>query len=128
MTPVQQQLESLRSRFPGAELAPAPGCFGVIVVPDVRLPPGWSQPTTTVRFVVPAGYPLAALDCFWTSPELRLASGAVPQNAQVQNPAPALPGGGPHLWFSWHVQSWNPGRDTLLTYVRVIQDRFKELR
>lgn len=127
MTPVQQQFEALRSRFPSAELLPAPNTVGVVVITDVRLPSGWSHPSTTVKFVVPAGYPLAALDCFWATAELRLASGALPQNAQVQVP-PALPASGPHLWFSWHVQTWNPGRDTLLTYFRVVQDRFKELR
>lgn len=128
MTPVEQQLEALRSRFTGAELVPAPSVVGVIVIPGVKLPAGWNQPATNVKFIVPAGFPLAALDCFWTSPDLRLLSGALPQNAQIQDPPPTIPGGGPHLWFSWHVASWNPGRDTLLTYMRVIQDRFRELR
>lgn len=127
MTPVEQQLAALRSRAPTAELASAPGAIGVVVIQDVKLPPGWNQPTTTVKFVVPAGYPLAALDCFWTAANLRLASGAMPQASQVQSP-PVLPGGEPHLWFSWHVQSWNPGRDTLLTYFRVVLGRFKEVR
>lgn len=128
VTPVEQQLEALRVRHPGAEIVPAPGATGVVVVPNVKLPAGWNCATTTVRFVLPAGFPLAALDCFWVSPDLRLASGAVPQNAQVQNPPPQIPGVGPLLWFSWHVQSWNPGRDTMLTYMRVIQDRLKVLR
>lgn len=127
MTPVEQQMEQLRSRYPSASLEPAPGIVGVVVISDFKLPPGWNQASTTVKFMAPAGYPLSALDCFWAPPELRLATGAVPQNAQVQNPS-QLPGGAPHLWFSWHVPSWMPGRDTFLTYARVIFDRFKEPR
>jgi hypothetical protein len=128
MTPIEEQLGQLRSRFPKADLVPAPGSLGVVIIPEFKIPPGWNQTTTTVKFVVPTGYPLSALDCFWASPDLRLASGNVPQSAQIQSPAPALPDGAPHLWFSWHVPAWTPGRDTLLTYARVIYDRFKELR
>lgn len=128
MTPLEQQMEALGSRFPGARLEPLPGNLGLVVVPDVKLPSGWNTATTTVKFLVPAGFPLAALDCFWTSPDLRLATGALPQSAQVQDPPAGIPGAGAHLWFSWHVQAWSPGRDTLLTYMRVVQSRFQELR
>ena len=32
------------------------------------------------------------------------------------------------LWFSWHVGQWSPNRDSLLTYERVIRNRFREPR
>jgi len=28
------------------------------------------------------------------------------------------------MWWSWHLQAWNPNRDDLYTYMRVIERRF----
>jgi hypothetical protein len=29
------------------------------------------------------------------------------------------------LWFSWHTSHWNPNRDSLLTFLGVIEERFR---
>lgn len=118
---LEEQLRSLTSVFPGASLLPADGGASLIVVPNVALPSGWSQPSTTVYFLAPAGFPMARPDCFWADASLRLASGGIPQNGGIS----PIPGRGePLLWFSWHLQSWNPVADSLLTFLRVIQNRF----
>jgi hypothetical protein len=65
------------------------------------------------------------LDCFWTDADLRLASGANPMNTGG-NPIPHI--GVPHLWFSWHVGTWNPNNDSLLTYFYVIRRRLSDPR
>lgn len=125
MTPVEQQFECLKVQFGTASIQSLPNGTFLVTIPDVALPAGWNNASTMVKFVVPVGYPLAKPDCFWVDASLRLANGASPQNTGP-NPIPGSPG--PQLWFSWHVGPWSPSRDTLLTYVRVIQNRFKELR
>lgn len=121
---VDQQLLALRERFCRVELLGLPSGAQMVTVSDVPLPAGWSAPFTTIRFLVPAGYPFAALDCFWADNDLRLAGGAVPQNAGFANPIPET---GHHgLWFSWHLAGpWDPNRDTLSTWTNVIADRLR---
>jgi hypothetical protein len=114
------QLESLVTAFPGSELQSLPDGLSLVRVPDLPLPAGWNQSKTTVWFVVPVGFPTANPDCFFADVSLRLASGAMPGASGMQT-IPHL--GGQHMWFSWHVTGWNAGRDTLLTFVRVIRDR-----
>jgi hypothetical protein len=102
----------------------------LITVPDVDIGPGWSQQSVLVLFVAPPGYPGAQPDCFWVEPTgLRLADGNTPQNT---NDANQIPGdvltGRQTTWFSWHLQSWNPNGDSLVTYFNVIMKRLKPAR
>src|SRR5438128_9193102 len=75
----------------------------VVTIDNVAIPMGWSASATNVSFLVPVGYPAAQPDCFWSSADLRLATGAMPANAAVQT-VPLL--GRPGLWFSWHLSRW----------------------
>ena len=97
----------------------------LVTVPNVVLPAGWTPNTVTVRVIAPVGFPTAKPDCFWTDFNLRLDGGRMPQNSG-QSPLPNGPN--PLLWFSWHLQKWDPNTDSLLTYLRVIENRFLELR
>ena len=126
MTPLEQQFEALKAEYRPAEMQMLPAGGAVITVPDYLLPPGWSHPRTTVTFVAPVGYPLAKPDCFWALPDLRLQNGSMPQATNHQPVAGT--NGTPQLWFSWHVGPWNPNRDSLLTYLRVIERRLREPR
>ena|SRR5437762_313248 len=126
MTPLQQQFEALRAEFPAAIMEPLPSGAALISIPDFPLPPGWSQPRTTVRFLAPVGYPMAKPDSFWASPELRLQNGAMPQ-ATNQSAIPEA-NGSPQLMYSWHLGQWNPNRDGLLTYLRVIEQRLRQVQ
>lgn len=124
--PVNVQLEQLRQRFSEADVRPGASDTMLVTVPNVRLPEGWSKPSTTVHFVIPSGYPYAHLDCFWADADLKLANGAVPQNTG-QVPLPGVPE--LLLWFSWHLTTpWDPNRDTLTTWMNVILNRMKEIR
>jgi hypothetical protein len=125
MTPIEKQFRELAEKKAGATCVPLPDGSHVVVVPNIPLPPGWNANTTTVAFVAPVGFPASRPDCFWTDPNLRLASGINPQNTG-SNP---LPGSNQaHLWFSWHVQKWSPNSDSLSTYLHVIESRFGEPR
>jgi hypothetical protein len=122
-SPLELQFEALQHRFPGATLRSA-GESTVISIPDVRIPAGWSSERASIHFLIPAGYPHANPDCFSTDAALRLADGAMPASAGLQD----FPIVGQALWFSWHLQRpWKPGRDTLLTWVGVCLRRFEAL-
>ena len=120
MTPFEEQFEVLRSSEPNVSYQKFPDGSYLVVVSGVSLPDGWSKKMTDVKFLVPVGYPFAKLDCFWTDSDLRLSNGNPPMNTG-SNPIPHL--GTPHLWFSWHVGTWNPNVDNLLTYLHVIERR-----
>jgi hypothetical protein len=121
---LERQLSELGERFGAVESRPLPGGTILVTVPGVPLPPGWSAERTAVRFLVPAGYPFAALDCFWADNSLRLAGGGLPRSSGADNVVPDTAEAG--LWFSWHLTSpWDPNRDTLSTWMNVILTRLR---
>lgn len=122
---LDRQLGELGERFRAVEPRRLPSGTTLVTVPLVPLPSGWSAATTSVRFLVPASYPFAALDCFWADDGLRLASGAVPQNAAAANVIPETDEAG--LWFSWHLTSpWDANRDTVSSWMNTILDRLRQ--
>jgi len=126
MTPIEQQFEILRSSTAQPTLARLPDGSHLITIPAYELPDGWSKSRVDLKFIAPVGYPLARPDCFWADADLRLANGSLPMNTAPNPPLPYSPGS--HLWFSWHVASWNPNNDNLLTYVYVIKRRLHDPR
>ena len=125
MTPVERQFEMVKAAYLGAALTHNPDGSYTILIPGVKLPEGWNCPTTDVIFLLPVGYPAGKPDCFWTSANLRLKNNNPPQNTG-NNP---IPHGQPGLlWFSWHDANWSPLSDSILTYVHVIENRFRDPR
>ncbi len=125
MTPFEQHLTALRESVgEGVATTQLPSGARLIEIRGHVLPPGfWSVPTVTILFVAPPAYPLAQPDCFWVEPVgLRLANGNTPQATNDANAIPEVPARR-CTWFSWHVQSWNPNRDSLLTYFKVVLQR-----
>jgi hypothetical protein len=115
-------LDQQRQDWPGAVATRLASGATLIIVPEISLPSGWSVPKTNVRFIAPNGYPFASPDCFWADPALRLLNLALPQSSAV-NAIPETPETG--LWFSWHAQAWNPSRDSLRTYLKVVMNRLR---
>lgn len=126
----QRQFERLKARYPDAMLQELPSGAALLTIPNFPVPAGWSASVTTVRFIVPAGYPGPFPDCFWCESGMLLASGAQPQSSQDPNAIPETNLQG--RWFSWHVldaqKNWNPNRDDLLTYAGIISGRFAQAR
>lgn len=128
MTRIEEDLEKLRKRF-GADLVvqALPSGAQLIEVHNYKLAPGWSQQVVTVIFVAPPAFPAAQPDCFWVEPgQLRLESGATPQNTNDSNPIPEV--GQRGTWFSWHLQDWNPNLHSLVNYFTVIEHRLNPPR
>lgn len=118
--PLDAQLERLQQAYPGSTARTLSDGMVLVTVPSIRLPGGWNQSHTAISFLVPVGYPMAKPDCFYADAGLRLANGNLPMNAAPQQV--------PHtsetrIWFSWHLATWHPTRDSLQTYVGVIRDR-----
>jgi hypothetical protein len=117
-----QQLGELQQRYPGARLDAVPE-GRVLIVPNVPGGRAWSMPIVTLRIMVPVGYPHVGLDCFYTEPDLRLASGAEPASSSIQSVF-----GGQYRWFSWHATQWDPQSGTLDRFVRLCERRLWETR
>jgi len=124
---IEQQVEALLERFAEVETLRLPSGTLMVSVLNFPLPAGWSGPLTTIRFLIPASYPFAALDCFWADDSLRLATGALPQNSAPGQQIPETS----HccLWFSWHLTgAWDPNRDSLSSWMNVIADRLRRVQ
>jgi hypothetical protein len=119
---IQAQFDALQKEHPEARMEQGSGGM-IISIPNMTLEPAgkWNKPTTTVRILAPPAFPQAKPDCFWVDQDVRLASGGLPQNAQPNSQL-----GSNLLWFSWHVQKWNPNVDTLQTYLRVVLNRLRQ--
>ena len=125
---IKRQLDVLRGEFPKAEAIDRSDGTALVVIPEFPLPTGWSARTTTIRFLAPVQYPIAQPDCFWADRELLLEGHRTPQStniSEVPGPLCSHPSG-PYLWFSWHVQGWDPNRSSLKSYARVISNRFDQ--
>lgn len=121
MGPLELHLQRLRDKGIGVATQPVAGTGTIISVPQVPLHAGWNKTQTDIHFFAPEGYPFARPDCFWADEDLRLASGAMPQNANTGTPMAGLGKGA--LWFSWHLQTWNASRDDLNTWLAVVKQR-----
>lgn len=132
----EQQFDELRKhileKHPGSEIqmTPISGGARMIKITQVALPPGWNRQRADIVFVAPPGYPAAAPDCFWIEPSgFRLEGGGTPQNTNDSNPIPGdTIGGRTTTWFSWHVQGWNPNRNSLRGFFQLILNRLNPAR
>lgn len=104
------------------ESIPQPGGWTFLVIPEFRLPNGYSHQSTQLLVKLPPGFPDAAPDMFWVSPQIRTKVGSVPQGTSFES----LLG---QQWqrFSWHLTpgSWRPGISTLRDFMRCIRARFE---
>src|SRR4051812_30181217 len=95
---LQEHADALKRLYPGSDVTPLSDGRAWVFVPKIDLPEGWSKESTPVYFLTPVGYPLAQPDCFYAEETLRLRSGGMPTNANMQ-PSPA--DSRQLLWFSW---------------------------
>ena len=109
--------------------AELPSGGALIQIADIEVE-GWNRSTTNILFLVPPGYPSGAPDCFWVEPKgFRLKNGGTPINSNDGNPIPGdINPERTTTWFSWHLESWNPNRDSLVTFFNVILSRLKPAR
>ena len=123
------QFDQVVERWPDAWLDAA---NSVLVVPDLPLIDGWNKSSTTVRFVVPEGYPFVCPRHFYADGDLMLAGNGCPQVSRLTGPRywANCPGCGAAVFchFLWTPWMWSINHDTLLTYINVIKCRLRILR
>lgn len=79
----------------------------------------YNKQAVTLLLRLPLSYPNGRPDMFWVDEDFVLKDSKVPKSAdQIE------------CWlgrrwrrFSWHLSSWNPGADNLLTYLEFVNTR-----
>jgi hypothetical protein len=88
-----------------------------LVIRDYPFPAAYNPRITNLLVQLPAGFPNAALDMFWTSPHVQLSSGGRPvatDHRAVQHDG--------NEWQRWsrHIQ-WRAGVDDLRSFLAAIR-------
>jgi hypothetical protein len=91
-----------------------------LVFKDYPIPSGYNLSAADLLIRIPLSYPDAGPDMFWTSPALRLASNAAPQNADLLE----MYMGQQWRRFSWHTV-WKPTVDNLHGYLHFVRQRLE---
>ena len=82
----------------------------------------WEIDKTDVLIITYPAYPNPKIDMFWVEPHLKLKNGKIPKAASVIEKKLG------RSWqrFSWHLQSWNPGKDNLITFLNDVNERLSK--
>jgi hypothetical protein len=93
-----------------------------IVIHNYQLARSFNKVMTDLLIMLPLSYPSGKPDMFWIDSDVLLSGGAIPQSAdQIET----------HLnrqWrrFSWHLATWNPSTDNLITYIEFVNARLSK--
>jgi E2/UBC family protein E len=124
---IRAHFERLLARHSNATLTALPSGASLVAVPGLLIPAGWTASQVILRFLAPNGYPVAAPDCFWVEPVVKLANGKLPKNSQDNNPIRETSFKG--HWFSWHAVpgAWSANNHDLLSWLGTCLDRLGHL-
>lgn len=88
-----------------------------VIIDGYSLPEAYTPTECRMLLRLPAGYPNAMPDMFWTQPTIRLANGSMPHRADVPENYIG------QSWQRWsrHFEGWRPGVDSLRTYMATIR-------
>jgi hypothetical protein len=115
----EQDREFLEEKYPTYDVLEHEAEL-LVVLPAYDFPAAYNPRTADLMIVVPAGYPNAPLDMFWTFPNVMLANGSWPQNcashATYANKS----------WQRWSrhffdTTPWRIGVDNLRTFTATIR-------
>ena len=88
-----------------------------VAIQHFSLPAAYLPRTVTLLIILPAGYPNANLDMFYTSPNVSLARGGVPVNCSAINHV-----GVPWQQWSRHfATAWRQGTDDLRSFLASVR-------
>jgi len=95
-----------------------------IIFKDFPIPSNiWNPDKVDLLVIAHYTYPNAKMDMFWVDPPIALKNGL-----QAQAVSPDNQCGKAWLRFSWHVATWNPNRDNLITYLQDVNDRLSRAK
>jgi len=87
-----------------------------LIIKDYEFPPCYAPQKANLLIILPAGYPNAKVDMFFTIPDIKLLNGNFPQAAA------AHPTHNKVAWQQWSRHSeWRVGVDNLRSYFAAIK-------
>jgi hypothetical protein len=89
-----------------------------LIIRGFEFPLAYKPSAADLLIIVPAGYPNSQLDMFWTHPDVRLANGLWPAQAEYHEPHD---GRSWQRWSRHSQQPWRPGVDCLRTFMAAIR-------
>ena len=124
---IVQEIQMLKDKHPSLQHGQN---YDWVMIPDFQLPHGWNRQSTRLLFLIPNTYPHTAPDNFYVDAGLRTASGEMPNN---YSEGASIPISGNWGCFSWHPETWKPvstpeGGDNLVTFMRAVGIRLRELK
>ncbi|MCC7077128.1 MAG: hypothetical protein IT198_08390 [Acidimicrobiia bacterium] len=118
---LRREVRQLRLAYPSLTIDPD---WAWVLIEDFRLPDGWQPSRTAVLIKPPLSYPDAAPDGFYLGARLRKQSGGTWKAPghyfdRYKNPYASLG----YYWYCLEDPdgSWDPQRDSLLTFVEAIR-------
>lgn len=90
-----------------------------LVFPNHPFPAAYSPRVADLMIILPAGYPNANPDMYWTYPDVKLANGSWPKACEAHQMF------GDRNWQRWsrHLNQipWRPGVDNIRTYLATVR-------
>lgn len=89
-----------------------------LIISGFALPEGYEPAVVDMLLRLPAMFPDAAPDMWWTSPAVAYAGGGVPPASEVREEHHG------RTWQRWSrhlATAWRPGTDNLQSYLRLIR-------
>lgn len=89
-----------------------------LIIRAFAFPSIYVPTSADLLILVPAGYPNSQLDMFWTYPDIKLANGSWPAQAEHHETR------GDRSWQRWSrhsPQPWRPGVDCLKTFMASVR-------
>ena len=102
---VKEQIERVKLDYPDLEVIPQPNGSIQIFIKNFSLPSHWGKEKTNIQITLPAGYPQA-----------------MPSGFSAQLAGQNWSG------FCYRPSSWNPSKDNLWKWVKLIEKFFEENR
>lgn len=116
------EVEELRQEFPSLEVADGADGAIDIIIPDYRLPVGWTPPAIRILIVCPLLYPDQQPDNFWAQPGILTGSGVPPGSRMGQVSRRGI------VWdqYSWHwgQTPWDRECHNMATWIRSVRNFF----
>jgi multiubiquitin len=118
---LEPEIEKLHAEFGSCDVRPQPDGSVVLALGPVSLKSGWGRGESRIFLVVPPGYPEQRPQGFFAEGGLTLAGGA-PAKCSGQ----ANVGGDAVTSFCWNPELWDPSKDDLWKYAKLMAERFDE--
>lgn len=107
-------IEYLNGKGYDYDIVASPSCL-YLILKGIDIPEIYSERNADIMIQIPAGYPNAQLDMFWTYPELKYVNGTYPQATEHREN---------HVGRNWQRWSrhapWRAGVDNLKTFITSI--------